>query len=109
MVVCTPPHTVTESFFVDVQLYSTAEEEMPILLDGIKSIRVKNEMAAFNRLKITQTSQQAGGTKYKLRFALKIFVGNEYQYVPGAVVFSDPIEVFSHSIYITMKTGSGRL
>jgi len=105
MVVSDSPqqNPLNATYFVEVSLLkSNSEEELGSLLDGTKVVRVQGQFANFQRLKILQTSQQAA-TMFRLRFSLKKYVGNEFKFVPNAVVYSNPIEVFSHSIYITGK------
>lgn len=105
MVVSDSPqqNPLNSTFFVEVALLkSNSDEEVGSLLEGTRVVRVQGQFANFNKLKIMQTSQQAS-TLFRLRFVLKKYVGNEFQLVPNAIVYSTPIEVFSHSIYITGK------
>ncbi len=45
-------------------------------------------------------SAHSQGTLFRLRFLLKRYVGTVFEIIQGATVISDPIEVFSHTLYL---------
>jgi hypothetical protein len=51
---------------------------------------------------VNSTSQQLGSL-LRLRFQLKSFNGTSFADVPGVVALSQPIEVFSHTHYLSNK------
>ena len=71
-------------------------------LEGTKIVRISNgTFATFKKLKIMTTSQMQG-TFFRIKFYLKRYNGKEF-HNEGAFTISNPIEVFSHSQYITPK------
>jgi hypothetical protein len=69
-------------------------------------------IVVFRKLKILTTTAQQGGSFFLLKFVLKRYVDNQFETVPNvAPVISDPIEVFSHTLYLkgrpTSKTPKG--
>ena len=95
-----PPGT---NFFVEVTLCTNDTEEPLSCLSGAAKTRISNGLfAQFKKLKITSTSQQLGSL-LRLRFQLKTFNGTTFANVPGVVALSHPMEVFSHTHYLTNK------
>ncbi|KYR01171.1 IPT/TIG domain-containing protein [Tieghemostelium lacteum] len=92
------------NYFVEATLLRNDNHaEIANFLDGNKISRISNgTFAPFKKLKILTTSQQQR-TLFRLKFVLKRYVGNDFQSFPNAVVLSDPVEVFSHTIYLTDK------
>jgi len=80
-----------------------ADSDVPIqgkVLDGPKMTRISTgHVAILSRLKILCTSQQQG-TLFRLKFVLRRYDGTDFTDIAGAVVISNPIEVFSHTVYI---------
>jgi hypothetical protein len=94
----------TANLFVEATLIrSDSETELPLCLDGSKTIRISSGIfAVFKKLKILSTSQQQG-TLFRLRFQLRQYSGTKFESVPNAYVISNPIEVFSHTQYLNEK------
>lgn len=92
------------NLFVEATLIrSDSDGELNQVLDGNKVIRISTGVfATFKKLKILSTSQQQG-TLFRLKFQLKRYVGNVFEIIEGASVTSNPIEVFSHTIYLNEK------
>lgn len=60
-------------------------------------------VVVFRRLKILTTSTQQGAF-FVLKFCLKRYVDNQFETVPNvAPVISNPIEIFSHTLYLKHK------
>jgi len=80
------------------------------LLEGVKFAAIAaGGFVVFKKLKIMCTSQQEDGAHFRLKFRLKGFVSSSgaalADAVPLSVVaYSNPIEVFSHSQYLSNKT-----
>lgn len=93
-----------DNLFVEATLLrSDCSKELPLDLEGNRMVRIsKNECATFKKLKIISTSQQMG-TLVRLRFSLKRFSNNVFESVDDVSVLSDPIEVFSHILYLNEK------
>lgn len=91
-------------FFVEATLLRDDNKvELPSQLDGTRTARLTNSVfATFKKLKIMSTSQQVG-TKFRIKFALKIYRDNAFENVPDCVAISDPIEVFSHTLYLSRQ------
>lgn len=92
--------------FVEVSLVrADSEQELSAdLLEGVRLVNISNGVfATFKKLKINHTSQMQG-CQFKLRFSLKRFCGTTYQPL-AASVMSEPIEVFSHTQYLTTAKG----
>jgi len=89
------------NLFVEVTLIrSDTDQELPLSLEGNKIVRVSTGIfATFKKLKILSTSQMQG-TQFRLRFLLKRYVGLVFEMIPSATIVSDPIEVFSHTLYL---------
>jgi len=72
-----------------------------LCLDGNRTIRITpGVFSTFRKLKILATSQQQR-THFRLKFQLKRYVGNVFETIEGVSVISNPIEVFSHSYYLS--------
>jgi hypothetical protein len=58
-------------------------------------------IVVFRKLKILTTTAQQGGSFFLLKFTLKRYVENQFEAVSNVLpVLSDPIEVFSHTLYL---------
>jgi hypothetical protein len=92
------------NYFVEASLVrSDSDAELPACIDGTRVERVSNGVfATFKKLKLLSTSQQQG-TLFRLKFVLKKYVGNVFQVLPKSCVFSEPIEVFSHTQYLNER------
>ena len=92
------------NLFVEATLLrSDSEAELPLCMEGNRIVRISNGVfATFKKLKILSTSQQQG-TLFRLKFTLKRYIGNVFEQIPSAVAITNPIEVFSHTLYLTDK------
>jgi len=92
------------NLFVEATLVrSDSEVELPLSMAGNRVIRLTaGTLASFKKLKILSTSQQQG-TLFRVRFQLKRYIGSVFDTVPGAYAVSNPIEVFSHTQYLSNK------
>ncbi|EEU04116.1 IPT/TIG domain-containing protein [Dictyostelium discoideum AX4] len=91
------------NFYVEVTLLRNDNQtELVNYIDGTKTSRITGGFAPFKKLKILSTTQQLR-TLFRLKFVLKKYISNESQTFPEATVLSDPIEVFSHTIYLIDK------
>jgi hypothetical protein len=92
------------NYFVEASLVrSDSDAELPACIDGTRVERVSNGVfATFKKLKLLSTSQQQG-TLFRLKFVLKKYVGNVFQVLPKSCVYSEPIEVFSHTQYLNER------
>eukprot|EP01128_Nolandella_sp_AFSM9_P005029 TRINITY_DN2373_c0_g1_i1.p1 TRINITY_DN2373_c0_g1~~TRINITY_DN2373_c0_g1_i1.p1 ORF type:complete len:626 (-),score=118.45 TRINITY_DN2373_c0_g1_i1:8-1885(-) len=99
-----PDQPGSQNFFCEATIVRADNgEELPLCLDGSKMIRVQvGVFATFRKLKILATTAQQG-CLFKIRFNLKKHEGNQFIPVQGVVCFSDPIEVFSHTYYLTNR------
>lgn len=90
-----------DNLFVEATLLrSDCARELPLDIEGNRVVRIsRNECAVFKKLKIASTSQQMG-TLVRLKFSLKRFVNNVFEPVDNIHILSDPIEVFSHILYL---------
>jgi len=90
----------THNLFIECQLLNDKNIELPLCLDGTKTVRISpGVFATFKKLKISSTSQQQR-TLFRLRLQLKRYVGNVFETIDGISIVSNPIEVFSHSYYL---------
>ena len=91
------------NLFVEASLVRfDSEEELPCF-DGNKKLRIANgQFATFKKLKITSTSQQVG-TKFRIKFQLKKYDGENFSPIPNAKIITEGIEVFSHTGYLSDK------
>ena len=98
-------HEKEKNLYVDASLIrsDTEDEIKHSSLEGTRIVRVTGNFATFKKLKIMTTSQMQG-TYFRLKFSLKRYNGKEF-HDAGVSVISHPIEVFSHSQYITPKKG----
>lgn len=96
--------TATNNLFVEASLLrSDSDVELPLCIEGTKVVRISNGVfATFKKLKILSTSQQQG-TLFRLKFTLKRYIGNVFEQLPNTYVISNPIEVFSHTLYLYDK------
>lgn len=91
------------NLFVEASLIrSDSEQTLPLCIEGTRIVRISGSIATFKKLKILSTSQQQG-TLFRLKFTLKRYVGSVFEQVPTPSVLSNPIEVFSHTLYLTEK------
>jgi hypothetical protein len=92
------------NLFVEATLLrSDSEVELPLCMEGNRIVRISNGVfATFKKLKILSTSQQQG-TLFRLKFTLKRYIGNVFEQIPSAVAITNPIEVFSHTLYLSDK------
>eukprot|EP01114_Cavostelium_apophysatum_P008808 TRINITY_DN2163_c0_g1_i1.p1 TRINITY_DN2163_c0_g1~~TRINITY_DN2163_c0_g1_i1.p1 ORF type:complete len:399 (-),score=89.24 TRINITY_DN2163_c0_g1_i1:37-1233(-) len=61
----------------------------------------------FRKLKILTTTMQQRGSFFVLKFVLKNYEGNTLQVIPHVkAVISDPVEVFSHTLYLKGRPGN---
>jgi len=90
------------------QTISSAEGDKKNLMIGGQRVQ-RSELGSspdtlvvvFRKLKILSTTAQQGGAFFVLQFVLKRYVDNQFENVEGvACVISDPIEVFSHTLYL---------
>eukprot|EP01120_Amphizonella_sp_Union-15-10_P003170 TRINITY_DN1354_c0_g2_i1.p1 TRINITY_DN1354_c0_g2~~TRINITY_DN1354_c0_g2_i1.p1 ORF type:complete len:615 (-),score=76.33 TRINITY_DN1354_c0_g2_i1:170-2014(-) len=95
------------NLFVEASLLrSDSDIDLPLCLDGNRIIRISGGVfATFKKLKILSTSQQQG-TLFRLKFQLKKYVGNVFEILPAVFVTSNPIEVFSHTHYLSERKNS---
>lgn len=97
------PDASTSNLFIETTLLrSDTEQELSQSIEGTKIVRIQGVIATFKKLKILSTSQQQG-TLFRLKFTLKRYVGNVFELIPSATVISNPVEVFSHTLYLTEK------
>ena len=82
-----------------IVVHESSEDVVDGVLDGTKTVQIRKGTAQFKKLKITATSQMKG-TYFRLKFLLKIYDGKEFQQ-EGTSEISHPIEVFSHSQYLS--------
>jgi hypothetical protein len=69
-------------------------------------------VSIFRKLKILTTTAQQGNSFFLLRFSLKKYksMENRFEDVPDvAPVISEPIEIFSHSLYLKEKPLDGKI
>jgi hypothetical protein len=92
------------NLFVEATLLrSDSDVELPLCIEGNRIVRISNGVfATFKKLKILSTSQQQG-TLFRIKFTLKRYIGNVFEQLPTGVVISNPIEVFSHTLYLSEK------
>mmetsp|Transcript_2253 Transcript_2253/g.7149 ORF Transcript_2253/g.7149 Transcript_2253/m.7149 type:complete len:226 (-) Transcript_2253:1222-1899(-) len=96
----------TLNLFVEVCLIrADSDGSLPECLEGNRVVRLGTGIfATFTKLKILSTSQQQG-TLFRLRFRLKRYSGSSFVTIPDAEVLSNPIEVFSHTLYLNERGG----
>ncbi|PRP79773.1 hypothetical protein PROFUN_12635 [Planoprotostelium fungivorum] len=95
---------VNNNLFVEASLMrSDSDVELPTCIEGNRIVRISNGVfAVFKKLKILSTSQQQG-TLFRLKFTLKKYVGNVFEQIATAVTVTNPIEVFSHTLYLSER------
>lgn len=65
-------------------------------------------VVVFKKLKVLTTNSQQGTDFFLLKFTLKRYVDNVFETVPNvASIYSDPFEVFSHTLYLKDKNPNG--
>ena len=92
------------NLFVEASLIrADTGENAKRCLEGTVVVKMTSNTAAeFRKLKILSTTQQQG-TLFRLQFTLKHYVGTNFCPIPGVVAFSDTIEVFSHTLYLSLE------
>lgn len=92
------------NLFVEASLIrADTGENAKRCLEGTVVVKMTSSTAAeFRKLKILSTTQQQG-TLFRLQFTLKHYVGTNFCPIPGVVAFSDTIEVFSHTLYLSLE------
>lgn len=92
------------NLFVEASLIrADTGESAKRCLEGTVVVKMTSCTAAeFRKLKILSTTQQQG-TLFRLQFTLKHYVGTNFCPIPGVVAFSDTIEVFSHTLYLSLE------
>lgn len=92
------------NLFVEASLLrSDSDIELSTCIEGNRVVRISHGVfATFRKLKILSTSQQQG-TLFRLKFTLKRYVGNIFELINSASAISEPIEVFSHTLYLADK------
>lgn len=79
------------------------DSDRPIDAKGLDGTTVhhiaQGKVAVFGKLKLLFTSQQQG-TLFRIKFVLKRYTGHGFEELPSGSVISNPVEVFSHSVYI---------
>lgn len=95
---------VLSNLFVEASmLRSDSDVELSQCLEGNRIVRITNGVfATFKKLKILSTTQQQG-TLFRLRFTLKRYTGSVFESISSCSVTSNPIEVFSHTLYLSEK------
>jgi len=95
---------INNNLFVEASLMrSDSDVELPTCIEGNRIVRISNGVfAVFKKLKILSTSQQQG-TLFRLKFTLKRYVGNVFEQIATAVTVTNPIEVFSHTLYLSER------
>eukprot|EP01117_Protostelium_nocturnum_P009168 TRINITY_DN3282_c0_g2_i2.p1 TRINITY_DN3282_c0_g2~~TRINITY_DN3282_c0_g2_i2.p1 ORF type:complete len:466 (-),score=162.93 TRINITY_DN3282_c0_g2_i2:131-1528(-) len=64
-------------------------------------------IVVFRKLKVLTTTAQQGGAFFVLKFILKRYVDNNFEVVHGVTMaISDPMEVFSHTLYLKGRGGT---
>jgi len=93
------PCTDDSKYLVEAALVKASSGHKTGCLEGTCIANVENGFAEFKRLKITSTSQQQK-TLFKLRFELKCATSSGIVSAEMPHVYSTPIEVFSHPLYL---------
>jgi len=100
-----PPNFSEQShnLFVECQLLGDKNVNLSNCLEGSTTVRIApGVFATFRKLKILSTSQQKK-THFRLRFHLKRYVGNNFEPIQSPSVYSNTIEVFSHTYYLSSR------
>jgi hypothetical protein len=102
MLIGASSEVANNNLFVEATLLRCdSDAELPSCIEGNRTVRISNGVfAVFKKLKILSTTQQQG-TLFRLKFTLKRYVGNVFEQVANAVTVSNPIEVFSHTLYLS--------
>jgi hypothetical protein len=94
------------NLFVEATLLrSDSETEINQYLNGthLESLS-NNNIATFKKLKVLATSVKEG-CMFRFKFTLKRYTRDHFEPVPNVTVISNPIEIFSHTCYITKPKG----
>lgn len=89
--------------FVKASLWNADGTEQMSCLEGGLQVAAQPTSATFKKLKVLNTSVQKG-TLFKLKFQLEIFGEREQQ--SNIFAWSDPMEVVSHTVYLTNPNSS---
>lgn len=91
-----------DNFLVQAEVCKKGDAQTLPYLDGDRTVAIKDgRFAVFRKLKIGQTSSSIGGHPFQLKFSLlRNMKGGKAAPVVGSAVYSDPIEVFSHTSYL---------
>jgi hypothetical protein len=89
--------------FLKASLWNADGTEMLSCLEGGLQVAAQPTTATFKKLKVLNTSVQKG-TLFKLKFQLEIF--GEREQSLDIHVWSDPMEVVSHTVYLSNPNSS---
>jgi len=87
--------------FVEASLVrQQSGEDISSCLEGTRMVQVIGMNAVFRKLKILCTSQQQNSNMC-IKFSLFQFTSSGCEHCPGCVITSQPIEVYSHPVYLS--------
>lgn len=89
---------VNRVLFLKASLWNADGTTQMTCLDGGLQVAAQPTTATFKKLKVLNTSVQKG-TLFKLKFQLEVF--GEREQALDIHVWSDPMEVVSHTVYLT--------
>lgn len=89
---------VNRVLFLKASLWNADGTSQMTCLDGGLQVAAQPTTATFKKLKVLNTSVQKG-TLFKLKFQLEVF--GEREQALDLHVWSDPMEVVSHTVYLT--------
>lgn len=94
---------VNRVLFLKASLWNADGTAQMTCLDGGLQVAAQPTTATFKKLKVLNTSVQKG-TLFKLKFQLEIF--GEREQALDIHVWSDPMEVVSHTVYLTSPSNA---
>lgn len=94
---------VNRVLFLKASLWNADGTAQMSCLDGGLQVAAQPTTATFKKLKVLNTSVQKG-TLFKLKFQLEVF--GEREQALDIHVWSDPMEVVSHTVYLTNPSNS---
>lgn len=95
-----------DNLFVEASLIRCDNSEIvPQGVDGNTLMKIGHEVVQFKKMKIMTTTLKCG-TEFKLKFQLLRYIGENNFENLGIEVTSNPINVVSHSQYLTNKNNS---
>lgn len=94
---------VNRVLFLKASLWNADGTAQMTCLDGGLQVAAQPTTATFKKLKVLNTSVQKG-TLFKLKFQLEVF--GEREQALDIHVWSDPMEVVSHTVYLTNPSNS---